>query len=46
VKFRNEPERVLEIKELTTATSSAEFADSKLKNAEPVKVIFNFEMGG
>lgn len=45
-KYRNVQERVLDIKQLATPHGPAEFADLTLKNAEPVKVIFNFEIEG
>ena len=44
-RYRNEPDRVLDIKQLTAAKGSAEFADLELKNGESVRVIFNFDGG-
>jgi hypothetical protein len=38
--------RVLDIKELAAAKGSAEFADLRLKDGEPVRVIFNFKLEG
>jgi len=42
--YRNPEELVLDIKKLTSAKSSAEFAKLELENAAPVKVIFKFEI--
>ena len=44
--FSNSSERVLDVKQLATATRSAELANLALKNAEPVRVIFNFKIEG
>jgi hypothetical protein len=44
--FRDKPERVLDIKQLVKAKGSAEFAHLALKNAQPVRVIFNFAIEG
>ena len=38
--------RVLDIKKLAAAKGSAEFADERLKEGEPVRVIFNFKLEG
>jgi len=44
--FRDEPNRVLNVKALTAADGSAQFAARGLEKGEPVRVIFNFKAAG
>jgi hypothetical protein len=45
-KLRDKLSRVLNVKELTAANGSAQFADRGLEKGEPVRVLFNLEIAG